>query len=207
MVPAGEEFRINRGVEENLMIVAGTSVRVRVGLSTFAGLAIAFAFALALVLAGSATFASTARADDEPKRVLMYKGTTGYRHGNGESIDNAAVNTMISKLEEAGFEVDYRTCNGANTDAGNGDPSIVTNTNLMGCRHPNANPSIFTEENLSQYDVLYLHSASDYWSGTGGSPGQLWNASERQAIISFVQNGGGIVAIHNATDMGAGQST
>ena len=45
--------------------------------------------------------------------------------------------------------------------------------------------------------------ASAIWNG-GGRPGPLWDQAQKDAIIRFVQAGGGIAANHNATDMGAG---
>jgi hypothetical protein len=154
---------------------------------------------LAGILALAGAQAPEATAQEEAKKVLIYSGTTGYRHeGGGQAIGDAAVQAIQSRLADAGIESDYRTCNGMSEDAG--DPP--------GCRNPEeGNPAIFTPENLAQYDAIFLFNASDYWSGTGGEPGQLWNAEEEQAIIEFVQNGGGIAANHNATDMGAGQPT
>ena len=40
----------------------------------------------------------------------------------------------------------------------------------------------------------------------GNLPGPLLEDPQKNAIIRYVQNGGGIAAIHNATDAGAGQS-
>ena len=38
-------------------------------------------------------------------------------------------------------------------------------------------------------------------------PGPLWDATAKAAIIKYTQNGGGIAAVHNATDMGTSQPT
>jgi plastocyanin len=150
-----------------------------------------------------ALYPSPASAQENGK-VLIYSGTTGYRHeGGSQAIPpngeaTGAVAAIQEALTAAGYESDYRTCNGTGTEAG-AEP---------GCRNPDVgNPAIFTEANLSQYSAILLFSASDYFSGTGGTPGQLWNEAEEGAIIDFVQNGGGIAALHNATDMGAGQTT
>ncbi|MGW9419649.1 ThuA domain-containing protein [Cellulosimicrobium funkei] len=51
--------------------------------------------------------------------------------------------------------------------------------------------SVFTDENLAQYDALVMFQ-------TSGDP---WNADEKAALERYQQAGGGIVAIHNATDM------
>ena len=143
------------------------------------------AFASMLALAPS-----SASAQGEGKHVLIYTGTTGFRHTDGINNGRPAVQ---ARLEALGFEVTWEDCTGFGTRAGQ-------------CRAPDENPRVFTDENLAQYDALYFLNVSDFFSGTGGTPGQLWNASEEAAIINFVQNGGGIAANHNATDMGAGQT-
>ena len=158
---------------------------------------LAFASMLALV-------PPSASAQGENGNVLIYSGTTGYRHeGGSQAIPpngeaTGAVAAIQEALTAAGYTSDYRTCNGTGTAAG-AEP---------GCRNPDVgNPAIFTEENLAQYSAIMFFSASDYFSGTGGTPGQLWTADEEAAIIDFVQNGGGIAALHNSTDMGAGVTT
>jgi Trehalose utilisation/Glucose / Sorbosone dehydrogenase len=165
------------------------------------GLIALIAFAAMLSLAPS-----SASAQGETGNVLIYSGTTGYRHsddGGGQAIPpngeaTGAVAAIQEGLTAAGYTSDYATCDGTGTGGGP----------VPGCRNPDAgNPSIFTSDNLAQYDVIFLFNASDYWSGTGGEPGQLWNADEEAAIIDFVQSGGGIVANHNATDIGAGEVT
>ncbi len=130
-------------------------------------------------------------AAQEPGSVLLYTGTTGFRHtdaiNNGRPVVQAA-------LEGAGYTVTWEDCNGFGTGAGQ-------------CRAADENPRVFTEANLANYDAILLLNASDYFSGAGGTPGQLWNASEEAAIIDFVQNGGGVAAVHNMVDAGAGQTT
>jgi hypothetical protein len=133
-----------------------------------------------------ATGAGPAAAKDK-HRVLLYTGTTGYRHAdainNGRPVVQAA-------LEEAGYSVDWEDC----TDTG-GNPG--------NCDNPAANPRVFSDRNLKRYDALLFFNASSSWAG-GGKLGPLWDEGERAAIIRFVQKGGGIAANHNATDMGAG---
>jgi glucose/arabinose dehydrogenase/PKD repeat protein/regulation of enolase protein 1 (concanavalin A-like superfamily) len=51
--------------------------------------------------------------------------------------------------------------------------------------------SIFNDEDLSHFDALVMFQAS----------GDPWNAEEKAALERYMQAGGGIVAIHNATDM------
>jgi hypothetical protein len=120
-------------------------------------------------------------------KVLLYTGTTGYRHAdainNGRPVVQAA-------LERAGYRVDWEDC----TDNG-GQPG--------NCDHPTENPRVFSKKNLKRYDALLLFNASASWAG-GNKPGPLWDEAQRAAIIRFVQKGGGIAANHNATDMGAG---
>ncbi|MEU6646352.1 ThuA domain-containing protein [Saccharomonospora sp. NPDC046836] len=53
--------------------------------------------------------------------------------------------------------------------------------------------SVFNDADLAGYDVVIMFQTS----------GMVWeNDEQRQAIQSYVQGGGGIAAIHNATDMG-----
>ncbi|WP_459712919.1 ThuA domain-containing protein [Actinophytocola sp. KF-1] len=51
--------------------------------------------------------------------------------------------------------------------------------------------SVFNDESLSHFDALVMFQAS----------GDPWNAEEKAALERYMQGGGGIVAIHNATDM------
>src|SRR5690606_22791600 len=118
--------------------------------------------ALALLIAGAATAPSTAQAQGEGKKVLIYTGTTGFRHS--DAINNGRP-VLQGALEDIGFEVDWEDCNGFGTGSGQ-------------CQNTDKNPRIFTGDNLSQYDALVFFNVSDYWSGAGGSPGQLFNASQ-----------------------------
>ena len=53
--------------------------------------------------------------------------------------------------------------------------------------------SVFTAANLATFDVLIMLQTS----------GMVWtSAAQRQALEGYVAGGKGIVAIHNATDMG-----
>ncbi|WP_153032368.1 ThuA domain-containing protein [Amycolatopsis sp. YIM 10] len=52
--------------------------------------------------------------------------------------------------------------------------------------------AVFTDASLSTYDVVIMFQTS----------GMVWNtAAQRAAMQTYVRNGGGVVAIHNATDM------
>ena len=149
--------------------------------------------AMAVVAAAALAFASAggspapAAAQEAEQRVLLYTGTTGYRHA---SAINPGTPVLKTALEEAGYAVDVETC----IDNGGAEGN---------CDHPAANPRVFTDENLARYDAILLFNASSSWAG-GNKPGPLWNAEQRGAIVRFVQAGGGIAANHNATDMGAG---
>ncbi|PXY20389.1 glucose dehydrogenase [Prauserella coralliicola] len=53
--------------------------------------------------------------------------------------------------------------------------------------------SVFNDATLAEYDVVIMFQTS----------GMVWeNDAQREAIQTYVDNGGGIAAIHNATDMG-----
>jgi regulation of enolase protein 1 (concanavalin A-like superfamily)/plastocyanin len=142
---------------------------------------------LGLVLAclWAALAPSPAHAQDEDPRVLLYTGTTGFRHA-GAINDGRPV--VQNALEAIGYTVTWEDCSGNGGGTNN-------------CDNANKNPRIFTTENLSQYDAILLLNASS------GPPGPLWSDPQRAAIISYVQNGGGIAGVHNATDMGTGQTT
>ncbi|EID52994.1 ThuA domain-containing protein [Saccharomonospora xinjiangensis] len=53
--------------------------------------------------------------------------------------------------------------------------------------------TVFNETDLAEYDVVIMFQTS----------GMVWeNDAQREAMQSYVEDGGGIAAIHNATDMG-----
>jgi plastocyanin len=95
-------------------------------------------------------------------------------------------------LQAAGYTVDWEDC-----DNNGGGPN--------NCDNPAKNPRIFTDDNLAQYDAVLFLNASWSWAG-GNRPGPLLGQPEKDAVIRYLQNGGGIAAVHNSTDMGAGQS-
>ena len=141
---------------------------------------------LAVVCALLPSMVSVAAAQ-QPK-VLVYSGTTGYRHaGNGEAIQPAVVELIQSRLQAAGIESDYRTCNGT-----------------ANCRA--TNPDIFTSANLANYDAIFFWQASS--RNRDDTTGQrLFTDSEQAAIEEFARSGGGIAAMHASVTMGAGQVT
>ena len=157
----------------------GSSLGVPERRALLLGVAVALISALALP--------SFAAAQGDGKRILLYTGTTGFRHAdainNGRPVVQAA-------LQTAGYTVDWEDCtnNGATPTANN-------------CNHADKNARIFTDENLARYDAILLLNAS------AGPPGPLWDAAAKAAIIKYVQNGGGISGVHNATDMGTQQLT
>jgi len=143
----------------------------------------------ALFAAFAATFGTpSAHAQGEGKRILFYTGTTGYRHTDGIA---GARDNLVPKLRELGYTVDLEDCSGNGTGTNN-------------CNHADKNPRIFSEENLADYDAIVFANMS--WSWNAANPGPLMDDAQKDAVIKFVQNGGGIAAIHNATDAGAGRS-
>ena len=116
---------------------------------------------------------ATASAQGETAKVLIYSGTTGYRHANAtEAIQPAVVELIQSKLQAAGVTSDYRTCSGHGTGAGT----------LPGCRNETVgNPAIFTSANLAQYDAIFFWQASS--RNRDDTTGQrLFTDSEQGAI-------------------------
>ncbi|MBE2317195.1 ThuA domain-containing protein [Solirubrobacter sp. CPCC 204708] len=131
--------------------------------------------------------ASGAAAQTNPK-VLIYSGTVAHRHS--EAI-NAGIGPIRDALTAAGIASDWEDCNGYGTAAGQ-------------CQHPDKNPRIFTPANLEQYDALFMFNAGGD-DGRSGAAGPLWSGADRDAIRGFTNAGGGIVANHLATDIGAGE--
>jgi len=165
-----------------LLAAIGARGRMR-ALRVVAGLALALGAALVAALA----LASAPASAQETNRVLLYTGTTGFRHADAINLGRPVVQTA---LEAAGYAVDWEDCDNNGAGANN-------------CNNADKNPRIFTDANLARYDAILLFNASAAWAD-GGRPGPLWNADQRAAIIRFVQQGGGIAANHNATDMAAG---
>ena len=153
---------------------------------------------LVALLALGSLAPATASAQGETAKVLIYSGTTGYRHANAtEAIQPAVVELIQSKLQAAGVTSDYRTCSGHGTGTGT----------LPGCRNTTVgNPAIFTSANLAQYDAIFFWQASSLNRGDTTSP-QLFTTAEQQAIEEFARAGGGIGAMHASVTMGAGAVT
>ena len=95
----------------------------------------------------------------ESKRVLLYTGTTGFRHTDGINGGRPIVQT---KLQEAGYTVDWEDC------TGNAATPATTN-----CNHPEKNDRIFSDTNLARYDAILLLNSS--------SNGVLWNDAHKSA--------------------------
>jgi hypothetical protein len=118
-------------------------------------LCVGVAWLMATVLAPAA-----AQAQDG-KRLLLYTGTTGYRHTDGI---NAGRPVVQSALEGIGYTVDWEDCTNNGGGANN-------------CDNANKNPRIFTDTNLARYDAIVLLNSS------AGPPGPLWDAAQRESII------------------------
>ena len=118
--------------------------------------------------------------------MLLYTGTTGFRHTDGINGGRPIVQTA---LETAGFTVDWEDC------INNGGAGATN------CDNADKNPRIFTRREPRQYDAIVLLNSS------AGPPGPLWSDAQKASIIKYVQNGGGIAGVHNATDMGTTAET
>src|SRR3954462_12550689 len=98
------------------------------------------ALACATVGAFALPAAAQAQGQGQGKRVMLYTGTTGFRHTDG--INNGRP-VIQSKLEALGYTVDWEDCNLLGGAAGN-------------CDNPDKNPRIFTDENLARYDAVVM---------------------------------------------------
>jgi glucose/arabinose dehydrogenase/plastocyanin len=143
---------------------------------------------VALACAVSGLLAGEAAAQTANSKVLIYTGTVAHRHS--EAINNG-IGPMRQALTDAGFASDWEDCNGYGTAVGQ-------------CQHPDKNPRVFTAANLEQYDAVFFFNAGGN-DGRSGAAGPLWSTSDRNAIRGYVNQGGGIVANHLATDIGAGE--
>ena len=98
-------------------------------------------------------------------KVLVYYETNGFRHS---SIDDGI--EMI-------------------TDLGNANGLWTTDSSWSTDSSDNSN--VFTEENLSQYNVVI-------WCNTSGN--NLLTNNQQNAFENYIANGGGYLGIHAATD-------
>jgi Trehalose utilisation len=139
-------------------------------------------FALACAVSGAAA------AEASAAKVLIYTGTVAHRHSEAIS---GGIGPVRDALTTAGIESTWEDCNGYGTAAGQ-------------CQHPDKNPRIFTAANLAGYDAVFFFDAGGN-DGRSGAAGPLWSATDRAAIRGFTNAGGGIIANHLATDIGAGE--
>ena len=95
------------------------------------------------------------------KRVLLYTGTTGFRHTDGI---NGGRPIVQAALTTAGFTVDWEDCVNNGGAANN-------------CDNPDKNPRIFSDANLARYDAIVLLNSS------AGPPGPLWSDAQKASII------------------------
>src|SRR5215218_162079 len=107
---------------------------------------------------GALALPAAAQAQGQGKRVMLYTGTTGFRHT--DAINNGRP-VVQSQLEALGYAVDWEDC----TNNGGG-----TNN----CDNPNKNPRIFTDQNVARYDAIVMLNMS--WKFAGGNlPGPLFD--------------------------------
>ena len=156
---------------------------------------------VALLLAAAAAVTGMAlpagaQAQGQGKKILIYTGTTGFRHTDGI---NGGRPIIQSRLEGLGYTVAWEDCSSRAT--------LEINLRPTHCNHPNQNPRVFTSANLAQYDAIVFLNSSWSWGGGGdAATGPLLEGSQKDALVGYLQNGGGIAAIHNMTDAAAGGS-
>jgi hypothetical protein len=100
--------------------------------------------AVATLLTAAVTPTAAHAQDTQTKRLLLYTGTTGYRHSDGI---NGGRPVVQEKLEAAGYTVDWEDCTNNGGGANN-------------CDNANKNPRIFTDDNLARYDAIVLLNSS-----------------------------------------------
>ena len=120
---------------------------------------------------------------------MLYTGTTGFRHTDGINDGRPVVQ---SKLEALGYTVDWEDCN----DRGPGADELQQRGQEPADLH-GREPRALRRDRAAEHVVVVAG---------GNRRARCSTDPQKNAIIKFVQNGGGIAAIHNATDAGAGQS-
>ena len=152
--------------------------------------------AAAAVTAMALPAGAQAQLPGEGKKILIYTGTTGFRHTDGI---NGGRPVIQSRLEGLGYTVAWEDCSSRAT--------LEVNLRPTHCNHPNQNPRVFTAANLAQYSAIVFLNSSWSWGGGGdAATGPLLEGSQKDALVGYLQNGGGIAAIHNMTDAAAGGS-
>jgi len=156
-------------------------------------------------------FSATAAAEAEAAKVLIFSGTTGYRHEGGDQAIRADVVQMLKqKLGDRGIETVYRTCNGMGTAINGGalvNGESPTSGTPAGCRNTTVgSPAIFTEEYLEQFDAVFFWQASSKARGADGNTNYLLNATEKEAFEEYVENGGGVAVGHGSSSFGTDAS-
>ncbi len=143
--------------------------------------------------------AEPALAQGDPPNVLVYSGTTGYRHNHtGEAIQPQVVDLIQSRLAEAGIESDYETC--GNSEQGQPLPGLPR----VPRRHGGGNPAIFTPENLAQYDALVFWQASSQFRNASPRQDRCSTPPSRTRSRGSPMRVAGIAAMHASVTMGAG---
>src|SRR5215208_5806990 len=115
-----------------MLALIGARVRMR-ALRVVASLALAVTAALVAALA----LVSAPASAQETNRILLYTGTTGFRHTDAINQGRPVVQTA---LQAAGYTVDWEDCDNNGGAAGN-------------CDNSDKNPRIFTDLNLARYDT------------------------------------------------------
>src|SRR5688572_16931724 len=154
---------------------------------------------VALLCAAAAAItamALPAGAQAQGQKIMIYAGATGFRHTDGI---NGGRPIIQSRLEGLGYTVDWEDCNSR--------AHLEVNLLPTHCNHPNKNPRIFTSANLGQYSAIVFLNSSWSWAGGGdAATGPLLEGTQKDALVGYLQSGGGIAAMHNMTDASAGVS-
>ena len=98
--------------------------------------------AAAAVTAMALPAGAQAQLPGEGKKIMIYTGTTGFRHTDGI---NGGRPIIQSRLEGLGYAVDWEDCNSR--------AHLEVNLRPTHCNHPNKNPRVFTAANLAQYST------------------------------------------------------
>lgn len=131
------------------------------------------------------TMAPASQADPAPApsatanatyKVLVVGKTLGYRHSHIDDTTRA----VIAMGEENGFTVDV-------WDPAQPDLTL-------------ASTPFTSTENLSQYATILLDSPVDGTNNQDPAKPRLFNDSELEALKGYIHQGGGVVALHAATD-------
>ena len=155
-----------------------------------------------LALGGSAGAGPVTTGDNRsgPFKMLVFSWTTGFHHDSISAAQQMAREVGMNN-PIAPFTIDIANAQdtdptGSCTDNGEHDPN-GKQLPIPGCV---ANVSMFTDENLKNYEIVYFANPTGNDFSQSGAVGQVAMA----AFEKYMRNGGAYIGTHSATDFEKG---